>query len=250
MITRKEIILYMKIMSYQYISLLPLLIFSLVHFYAQGLKNLSLSTQSRFLSMGGGVAIAYVFIDLLPKIGENDAIVKMLIGGAFPFLERHAYIMALCGFLLFFSVDRLQKYIGPTRVFYLSISSYAFFNFLVGYAIVDPNDPEVQPLALFTFAMALHYFTNDFSLSQSHGKDYGNKEKWILIISLFLGWLTGFFLILPTLAIALISAFIGGGVIMNVIRHELPERNPNSLSAFLLASFFYTVILLTIGKKG
>jgi hypothetical protein len=71
--------------------------------------------------------------------------------------------------------------------------------------------------------------------------------KWILILSLFAGWLTGSWFELSASGVALVTAFIGGGVIMNVTRHELPSENPNSLSAFLVAAGVYSFILLSVG---
>ena len=65
---------------------------------------------------------------------------------------------------------------------------------------------------------------------------------------MFLGWLIGQWVILSATAVALVSAFIGGGVIMNVTRHELPKDNPNSLGAFLMSAAIYTGILLGIGS--
>ena len=154
--------------------------------------------------------------------------------------------MALFGFLLFFVVDRAQTSTSSASAFWLSLFSYSLFNFLIGYAVADPNNPEVKPLALFTLAIAMHYFTNDYSLSEAHGEDYTKFGKWILILSLFLGWSMGQWIILSPTAVALVSAFIGGGVIMNVTRHELPKENPHSLGAFLSAACIYTAILLTI----
>ncbi|MBA3722249.1 MAG: hypothetical protein H0W88_07600 [Parachlamydiaceae bacterium] len=198
------------------------------------------------MSVGGGVAIAYVFIDLLPKLGTRNEYLEKIFADTIPFVERHAFIMALAGFLLFFLVDQSSTVLEKKRNFRFSMASYALFNFLVGYAVADINNPEVKPLVLFTFAMSLHYFTIDYNLSTTHGKEYRSVEKWLLIICLFLGWLVGALFDLPAAAIALVSAFIGGGVIMNVTRHELPKDNPHSLGGFFLATFLYTVILLTI----
>lgn len=145
-------------------TFLAVLILSLVHLFA-------LKPHGRLLSIGGGVSVAYVFIDLLPKLGK------------------------------------------------------------------------VQPLVLFTFAMALHYFINDFTLSKTH-----KHGRYVLIACLFLGWLVGQWIVLPPTAVALVSAFIGGGVIMNVIRHELPAENPHSLPAFLIAALAYTALLLRVGN--
>jgi hypothetical protein len=155
--------------------------------------------------------------------------------------------LALCGFLLFFIADRSKSFVWENAAHWLSLGSYSLLNFFIGYAIAFKDDPTIQPLALFTFAMALHYFTNDYTLIKEDAiafKDYG---KWILIGSLVTGWIAGNLFIISDAAIALINAFIAGGVIMNVTRHELPAENPNSTLSFLLGSFFYTVVLLAIG---
>lgn len=234
-------------MFYSIEAFISITVFGLVHFFAGKAWSLDRTIQGRLLSIGGGVSISYVFVDLLPKLCQNDVIVKKAFAGVFPYVERHVFIMALAGFLLFFIVDRSNSHLNEAKDYRLSFISYAFFNFLVGYAVADKDNPEVHPLGLFTFAMALHYFINDFSLSKSHGKVYDKPEKRLLILSLFLGWVTGYAIVLPEASVALISAFIGGGVIMNVIRHELPKDNPHSLSAFLLASALYTVLLLSVG---
>lgn len=237
-------------MSYSFYALISVIVFAMIHLIAEQTRRLGTIYHSRLLSTGSGVAIAYVFIDLLPKLSKKDTIVKESLWQVFPFLERHVYIMALLGFLLFFIVDRTQGIVRKKSIyFYLSLGSYALFNFLIGYAVVDKENPETQPLILFTLAMALHYLMNDYSLSEAHGKDYKTFGKWILIACLFLGWFAGVWVTLSPTAIALVSAFIGGGVIMNVTRHELPVENPNSLAAFLCATTTYTIVLLTIGAK-
>lgn len=234
-------------MPYPVLALISVVVFALVHFWAEKTRQLNRVTHGKLLSIGGGVSIAYVFVDLLPKLGKGDQIVRQAFSGIFPYVEKHVYVMALVGFLLFFIVGRSHTFLKGNGRFWLSLASYALFNFFVGYAVVDKNDPEVQPLILFTFAMALHYFINDFTLTEDHGEEYSGMGKWLLILSLFLGWLIGLWIKLPAAAVALITAFIGGGVIMNVIRHELPQNKPHSLGSFLAASFIYTGILLLIG---
>lgn len=236
-------------MPYAMLAFFSVMIFAMVHLWAEKIGKLNRPAHGKFLSIGSGVAIAYVFVDLLPKLSKSDSLVKVIMEQFFPYFERHVYVLALLGFLLFFIVDRSHQLLRKqTTYFWLSLSSYALFNFLVGYAVMDKENPEVQPLFLFTFAMALHYFMNDYTLSKAHGKIYRQYGKWILIVSLFLGWLVGFWIELSETAVALVSAFIGGGVIMNVTRHELPEENPHSLGGFLLATAAYTTILLAIGE--
>ncbi len=99
-----------------------------------------------------------------------------------------------------------------------------------------------------TQSEALHFFTNDYTLRKEHAKQYERFGKWILIASLFLGWLAGLWIVLSPAAVALVGAFIGGGVIMNIMRHELPTEKPHNSAAFLLSAIFYTIILLLIGS--
>ncbi len=229
---------------YSVLASLSVLIFALVHLLAPFLANLDTTFHSRFLSMGGGIAIAYVFIDLLPKLCKGDLVVKEVLQGVFPYFEKHVYVLALLGFLLFFLVSRLQKSSWEQVSFSLSLSSYALFNFLVGYAVTYKEDPDIQPLVLFTFAIALHYFTNDYTMSREHPQSYNAFGRWVLIGSLFLGWSVGSEFLIAPAAIALVNAFIGGGVILNVTRHELPTKTSNNTFWFLFGAFFYTVLLL------
>lgn len=203
--------------------------------------------QGKILSLGGGVAISYVFIDLLPKLAKNELVIKEAFSGTLPYFEKHVYIAALFGFLLFFLVDQSRELIQIKGRFWLSMSSYALFNFFMGYAVGDPANTEVQPLALFTLAMALHYFVNDFTMSREHPQTYDAKARWILIACLFAGWMTAVVITIPASAVALLSAFIGGGVIMNVTRHELPKANPHSAKVFILAAVAYAILLLQVG---
>jgi hypothetical protein len=231
-------------------SLIAVIIFSLVHLFADRARRLNFNLQSHFLSTGSGVALAYIFIDLLPKLSKNENAVSGELKRIFPYFEHHVYVMALIGFLLFFTVDRSQALLRKQSVYFvLSLCSYALLNFLIGYAIVDKDDPEVRPLALFTFAISLHYFLNDYSLTDAHGEQYDKFAKWILIASLFQGWIVGSYYQLAAPAVALISAFIGGGVIMNVTRHELNADSPHSLKAIIVAAIVYTIVLLGIGSS-
>ena len=88
-------------MPYPLIALVSVIIFSLVHLWAEKVRSFGMLSQGRFLSLGGGVAIAYVFVDLLPKLGKSNMLVERVLAGIFPYFERHVFVMALLGFLLF-----------------------------------------------------------------------------------------------------------------------------------------------------
>lgn len=231
---------------YSLLSFLSVLLFALVHLLAEKSQKFSWKRQGKLLSFGGGVAISYVFVDLLPKLAKNEELIKNAFSGTLPYFEKHVYVAALLGFLLFFFVDQSKEFVRDRARFWLSLSSYALFNFFVGYAVGDPTNPEVQPLALFTLAIALHYFVNDFSMSREHPHTYDAKARWILIAALLCGWAVSEIVAISASAVALISAFIGGGVIMNVTRHEVPKTNPHNTAVFITAALAYALLLLPL----
>ena len=62
-------------MHYDIFSFISVVVFTTIHLLAVKAQKLRPAWHARLLSAGGGVAIAYVFIDLLPKLSESDLIV-------------------------------------------------------------------------------------------------------------------------------------------------------------------------------
>ena len=62
--------------SHSTLALISIIIFSFVHIFAERIGQTGLSFHARVLSAGGGVSIAYVFIDLLPTLSKGDVLVK------------------------------------------------------------------------------------------------------------------------------------------------------------------------------
>ena len=104
----------------------------------------------------------------------------------------------------------------------------------------------LEDLLLFFVAMALHFVVNDHGLREHHKDAYLRKDRWVLAAAVVLGWVVGLLTKLPEVAIAVLTAFLAGGVIMNVLKEELPEERESRFWAFALGAAFYTVILLAL----
>lgn len=60
------------------------------------------------------------------------------------------------------------------------------------------------------------------------------------------GWGVGVSTEVHPAALAALFAFLAGGVILNVLKEELPEERNSAFSAFALGSFCYAALLLFI----
>ena len=51
---------------------------------------------------------------------------------------------------------------------------------------------------------------------------------------------------IPEVTIAVLTAFLAGGVIMNVLKEELPEERESCFWTFALGAVLYTAVLLAL----
>jgi hypothetical protein len=129
-------------------------------------------------------------------------------------------------------------------VFWLHAISFAVFNALIGYLLLHREDPGIQGLLLFAFAMGVHFMINDHGLRKHHQRAYDEVGRWVLAAGIGVGWMVGLFFEVSEAAIAVLFAFLAGGVIMNVLKEELPEERESRFWAFALGATLYAAILL------
>ncbi len=220
-----------------------LLILAAVHLFANQPRGLGWLWQGRFLSFAAGISFAYVFVDLLPSLEEKQSILH----GLLPYAAKHAYVLSLFGLLFFYGIH--TKSTNTIKSYWLPLSGYFFFNFLVGASLTDPKDPEIQPIALFTIAMAMHYFVRDHSAKELNDALFEHRARWLLVIALFAGYFIGKELHISDAFVAIAVSFISGGMILNALHYELPKREQVGYFFFVTGALLYTAILLSLGES-
>lgn len=88
-----------SVQSQEVVALAAALALTLVHLLAGKLRFLEGIPRSRWLSLAGGISVSYVFVHLLPELGEGQAAFDE--EGWLPFLERHVWLLALAGLAVF-----------------------------------------------------------------------------------------------------------------------------------------------------
>lgn len=236
---------------------LPLVLgFALVHILIARLRFLDVLPRSRWLSAAGGVAVAYVFLHILPELALHAG----TFADSFHFGEERAealvYLVALAGLAAFYGLERAAKVSRArsrkggegdaveSEVFWLHMGSFALYNVLIGYLLLQREDAGALSLLFYFIAMGLHFLTTDHALREHHKHRYDRVGRWVLAAAVLLGWALGLLGQLPEAAIGLLFAFLAGGVVLNVLKDELPEEREANFGAFALGSGGYAALLL------
>ncbi|MFC4357123.1 hypothetical protein ACFO0N_04060 [Halobium salinum] len=249
---------------------------ALVHLFAGRLTVLDRIPRSGWLSFGGGISVAYVFVHLLPEVEAGGEHVAEWLPLAF--LEHHVYLVALAGFVAFYGLERMAVRSGGSRgdpdgdtaggrggpgdesegdgvggaeeaekstgVFWIHIASFTVYNFLIGYTLHHRSD--AASLALFTVAMGLHFVVNDDSLREHHRHRYHEVGRWLVSVAVVAGTALAFVYPLDDALFATVLAFLAGGIVLNVIKEEIPEERQSRFSAFAVGAAAYTAVLLLV----
>lgn len=223
---------------------------ALIHVAAGAVVGLRDRLRGRWLSLAGGVSVTYVFIHVLPELSHGQEIIEKL--GVLARLEHDVFVMALVGLATFYGLEQLAKDDGARPgvrrrgVYLLHIGSFAVYNGLVGYLLVHRETPGTLNLILFVIALGLHFVVNDAGLVERFSVRYEQRGRWVLVGAILVGWAVGMTTELGEGAVALLYAFLAGGIVLNVLKEELPESHASNFGAFALGMGVYTILLLAL----
>lgn len=232
------------------------LLLALVHVFATHLVFLDRVPRSRWLSAASGLSVAYVFVHLLPEIAEGHETLGQSGRGSegLPTL----WLVALAGLAVFYGLERLAK--GSRKdeasegreattapaVFWLHIASFALYNVLIGYLLLHRLEAGAPALLMFGLAMALHFLVNDHGLHAHHKHRYRGFGRWLLAAAVLAGYALGLGVEIGAAAIAVLIAFLGGGVVLNVLKEELPDERQSRFLPFALGAAAYAALLVAM----
>lgn len=229
---------------------------ALVHLSARRMAFLESIPRSKFLSIAGGVSVAYVFIHILPELKEHQESIAES-AALISYLEHHAYLIAMLGLVVFYGLEKAvqdskkmnaEQEDKPARsAFWVHISSFFIYNGLIGYLLVHREGEGLVNLFLYGAAMALHFIVVDFGLREHHKGRYDREGRWVLAAAIVIGWAIGILTEIPEALLALLFAFLSGSIILNVLKEEIPEERKSSFWAFAAGGIAYVILLLGVG---
>lgn len=141
-------------------------------------------------SLGGGIAAAYVFLYLLPRLAEgNQAVAHVLEEevNASRAREFILFFVALIGFFTFYALERVaHRSKGheqePSRlVFAFQLGFFALYSGLITYTLATKLDAGLWPAVLFAVAMGLHVLSTDGVLAEHFPVSLTTRSRLVLV---------------------------------------------------------------------
>jgi hypothetical protein len=239
-------------------QILPLstaLIWSCSFILGPRFRTIELSNRRYWLSLAAGISISYVFIGLLPEMSEMQHLFYQATDiEGLPFPEYRVFSSALVGFLIFYSIENTLTLRDGAEagvesehsalVYASHISGFAIYGGLMAFLLNDEGERTQVGLLMYGIAMLFHFVIVDHSMRHEHGEHYDQKGRWIIVAAIMLGWLLGLLVSFSETWVPTLMGFVGGGVIINSIKDEMPKKGEGQIQAFLFGAVAFSVLLM------
>ena len=137
------------------------LIFAFVHVFIGKLTFLNVIPRSRWLSFSGGVAVAYVFLHILPELNKHGETFAHELNTRTYMAELWVFLVTLVGLVFFYGLERTVKVSRQADdedkvdswMLWLHTGSHGLYNLLIGYLLLHREESGLGNLVTYTFAM-------------------------------------------------------------------------------------------------
>jgi hypothetical protein len=234
-------------------SLLYVVILMIIHVFAHRLEAIPLP-KGIWLSFGGGISVAFVFLHLFPELHEwqrkldDDQLVPDFFSGNF------LYMLIMLGVLAFYALEKGIIYFKDKQeseakavddgIYFWHLGIFAIYNAVFGYFFQEAQEMKSLNSPLIFAAVAFHFVTNDYAMQHHHEEEYKKTGRWVMAGAVLTGWLLGNIGRLPDIYLAGLLAFLTGGIVINILKEEMHEEKENHLGAFLVGAVFFSALML------
>ena len=220
---------------------------ALVLLLAGRLRWIGLIPRHYWFSFGGGVSTAYVFVHVLPELGKGQAIP-----------DHRIYGVALLGLGFFYGLEvaarrsraKNQASTGEdcteSHIFWAHVGLFTLYGALIGYLFHHTLEDGFWECVLLFVALFLHFAVTGYSLREHHKLAYDRTGRFVIAAAILMGWASWFLFEFGESTIGILWAFVGGGLILNVIKDELLEPEGAPFWPFALGAAGYAMVLLMI----
>jgi hypothetical protein len=129
-------------------------------------------------------------------------------------------------------------------IFWGHIVVFSIYSGFIGYLLFHQEVETVFNLFYYALAMALHFSVTDYGLRRHHGEAYYRIGRWMLAGSTLVGGVIGFMGELDPLPLSMLTGFLAGAIVLNIIKEELPDLDESRFGAFAVGTIVYTLLIV------
>jgi hypothetical protein len=192
----------------------------------------------------GGIAVGYVFLYQLPKLGAYTTDIANASGGLNEFSDYRAYSFCLAGFILYFLVDSLaeSETKSSKRYTILFAAGFIVYALLVGFSIATFSRSSILALQMGSAVLLIHMLGIDHQLRHLESSLFDRYQRWMLAAAVLLGWGGGVVFPIAKEIVMYASAFLSGGIIANVMFEEVPRKRIGRLLPFIIGVALFVCV--------
>ncbi len=225
-------------------------ILALTQFFGPNIRAFLRPHAAQAQSFGGGVAIGYIFLTLLPEIDI-----------AHEWLGEHIHLVTLMSFLVFYIIELLllahirETRIGAklhghvatptTRAFWFHLSILWVYIWMIVFAMPDEKADNLFFAVFGSLTIALHLVYKDFVLRSHHDQRYQTSGRYLLAIAPLAGLIAHRLFEPSEVVLDVFVAILAGVILQGVFREELPTVDGVKLP-WLIAGAATFVLLVTV----
>lgn len=232
-----------------------------IHALGPRLRPISPLESAAGASLSGGLAAGYVFVHLLPELARGNQDVASKLGHDLPdtaLQDVATFLVALLGFFVFFVLQWAAEQAGrdgrePSRtVFTAHLVGFAVYNALVVFT-VPLRFRTGAGLAFFYCAiLTLHLASTDRLMREQFPRRFGGNVRARIVLSAgaLAGWLLALVVPEGTVSLTMLTAFLAGAILLNVLDQDLPARHEARIGWFATGLAISAVVLTAIAAAG
>ena len=200
-------------------------------------------------SFGGGAAVAYVFLQLIPEIEIGHDL-----------LGDRIYFIILASFITFFAVElhlhtRARHHAAAVdagddtpdaKVFWLHVAFSWIYTWLIVFTLPAEVSESFGFAILGSVALGMHTIYKDFVLRSNHHSSFEARGQYVLVLAPLLGWLARVFATPSEMFFDLVMAILAGFLIQSVFREEIPGYHRIRLPWFVGGAGIYSALVFVI----
>jgi hypothetical protein len=198
-------------------------------------------------SLGGGMAVTYVFLHLFPELEIGESI-----------FGRRIHVLVLAGFLVYYGLEHslgLRESKHGTEVmkrgrFICDLTLAWTYSWLLLYALPDSLKTESLAIIPLLLAVGLHQAHADFELSEAYERGFDSWGRYVLASGPLAGWVTDLFCFKSDpLVSSVCTALLAGSCLYKTFKRQLPESGNARFRWFLAGVVLFILLNLLAGEN-